>query len=68
MLHAAGVPFEDVRVEKIEHVGDLNKLPFRQIPILEAKGHVIAQSNAINRYAESETEGPRAEGSREPAG
>ena len=49
MLHAAGVPFEDVRVEKIEHVGDLNKLPFRQIPILEAKGHVIAQSNAINR-------------------
>eukprot|EP00743_Colponemidia_sp_Colp-15_P000179 GILK01000206.1.p1 GENE.GILK01000206.1~~GILK01000206.1.p1 ORF type:complete len:223 (-),score=42.06 GILK01000206.1:103-735(-) len=49
---AAGVEFEDNRIEqdKWPAVKAELPLPFKQVPILETKGQVLAQSNTIAKY------------------
>ncbi|KAF8355332.1 hypothetical protein PRIPAC_96955 [Pristionchus pacificus] len=54
ILHLAGVPFEDVRLSEEKWAGLKNKTPYGQLPILEFRGKVLAQSNAINRYLANE--------------
>ncbi|GAC1353218.1 MAG: hypothetical protein NVS3B20_27150 [Polyangiales bacterium] len=47
-LHVAGVPFEDVRIQREEWPALKPKTPFGSLPILEMPGRpVLAQSNAI---------------------
>jgi len=48
----AGLPFEDCRLtqEEFQKLKDNGKLPFGQLPALEADGTIIVQSAAIIRY------------------
>jgi len=48
---AAGVPYEDVRIERGDWPGDHKAAtPFGQIPVLEVDGVKLCQSNACARY------------------
>lgn len=49
-LHAAGIPFEDVRWSFQDFGEKRGDLRFNAIPTLEIDGKVITQSNAIGRY------------------
>jgi len=49
-LRIGGVPFEDVRIPGPEWPKHRDTMPFRAMPVLEADGKVITQSNTINRY------------------
>jgi len=50
VLAAAGVQYEDNRIESPAELKEKGVLPFGQIPILEVDGQIIAQSVAIARY------------------
>ncbi|CAH1247076.1 HPGDS [Branchiostoma lanceolatum] len=52
---AAGVEFEDVRLEREEWRLLKETSPMGQLPMLEVGGQVICQSGAIYRYAAKET-------------
>ncbi|XP_066304194.1 glutathione S-transferase-like [Branchiostoma lanceolatum] len=52
---AAGVEFEDVRLEREEWRLLKETSPMGQLPMLEVGGQVICQSGAIFRYAAKET-------------
>ena len=49
-LHIAGIPFEDRRIARKDWAAVRDTFPFQAVPVLEADGKVIAQSNTINRY------------------
>ncbi len=49
-LSIAGVPFEDDRVPFQDWQRRKPETPFGALPVLEADGKVLAQSNTINRY------------------
>ncbi|GMS98980.1 hypothetical protein PENTCL1PPCAC_21155, partial [Pristionchus entomophagus] len=46
----AGVPFEDVRIERVRWPQIKPHTPFGQLPLLEVDGEPIAQSAAILRF------------------
>jgi glutathione S-transferase len=49
-LSIGGIPFEDDRVKPVEWENLKAHTPFGALPVLEVDGHVVAESNAINRY------------------
>jgi glutathione S-transferase len=49
-LHIGGIAFEDHRIAGTEWPAFRDKTPFFAIPTLEVDGHVVSQSNSINRY------------------
>lgn len=49
-LHVGGVAFEDHRIPGPEWPKHRDTMPFRTMPVLEADGKVLTQSNTINRY------------------
>jgi glutathione S-transferase len=49
-LYIAGIPFEDQRVAGKDWPAFRDKTPFLALPTLEVDGHVVSQSNSINRY------------------
>ena len=49
-LHIGGIAFEDRRIAGPEWPKHRDQMPFRAMPVLEADGKVITQSNTINRY------------------
>ena len=49
-LSISGIPFEDDRVPPSEWGSRKTQTPFGALPVLDADGHVLSQSNAINRY------------------
>src|SRR3990170_1821809 len=49
-LSIAGIPFEDDRVPLADWPRRKGDTPFGALPVLEADGKILAQSNAINRY------------------
>jgi glutathione S-transferase len=49
-LSIAGIPFEDDRVPLADWPRRKSDTPFGALPVLEADGKILAQSNAINRY------------------
>ena len=49
-LYIAGIAFEDQRVAGKDWPAFRDKTPFFALPTLEVDGHVVAQSNSINRY------------------
>lgn len=49
-LHAAGIPFEDVRWSFPEFGEHRGALRFNAVPTLEIDGNMYTQSNAISRY------------------
>lgn len=51
-LHYAGVSFEDVRLDWAAFCAlrDQDTFPYRQVPVLEVDGEVVAQSAAIARF------------------
>ena len=49
-LHVGGIAFEDHRIPGPEWPRHRDQMPFRAMPVLEADGKVITQSNTINRY------------------
>jgi prostaglandin-H2 D-isomerase / glutathione transferase len=49
-LHIGGLPFEDRRVAFKDWDAHRDAAPFQALPVLEVDGHVVAQSNTINRY------------------
>lgn len=50
LFHAAGVPFEDVRLTKEEFQAMKPTLPFEQLPVLEVDGKIYAQTLGIATY------------------
>ena len=46
----SGIPFEDDRVPPSEWGSRKTQTPFGALPVLDADGQVLSQSNAINRY------------------
>jgi len=46
----AGVPFEDVRVQRDDWPQQKEKMPFGQMPVLEVDGKKLSQFMAIMRY------------------
>ncbi|XP_077999274.1 hematopoietic prostaglandin D synthase-like isoform X1 [Glandiceps talaboti] len=56
ILAAAGVEYDDIRFEDDEWLKEkeTGKYPFRQLPILEVDGVILAQSRAIARFVASE--------------
>jgi len=50
LFAAAGVPYEDVRVDLAKWTEMKPSTPFGQIPILEVEGVKLCQSRAIARY------------------
>jgi glutathione S-transferase len=51
---AAGVPYEDVRVDRPQWLELKPTTPFGQIPVLEVEGVKLCQSKAIARYLAGE--------------
>jgi prostaglandin-H2 D-isomerase / glutathione transferase len=49
-LHIGGVAFEDRRIPGKDWPKHRDQMPFQAMPVLEADGKVITQSNTINRY------------------
>lgn len=49
-MHLAGLPFEDRRIAQKDWPALRDQMPFQALPVLEADGTLLAQSNAINRY------------------
>jgi glutathione S-transferase len=49
-LAIAGIPFEDDRVSFQDWPRRKSETPFHAVPVLEADGRALTQSNAINRY------------------
>jgi prostaglandin-H2 D-isomerase / glutathione transferase len=49
-LYIAGIAFEDQRVAGKDWPAFRDKTPFLALPTLEVDGHVVSQSNSINRY------------------
>jgi glutathione S-transferase len=49
-LHMGGIPFDDDRISFQEFGAQRENFPFRCVPVAEIDGHVVSQSNAINRY------------------
>lgn len=49
-LHVGGIAFEDHRIPGSEWPKHRDLMPFRAMPVLEADGKVLTQSNTINRY------------------
>ena len=49
-LSMSGIPFEDDRVPPSEWGSRKTQTPFGALPVLDADGQVLSQSNAINRY------------------
>ncbi|MGE3395202.1 MAG: glutathione S-transferase family protein [Steroidobacteraceae bacterium] len=49
-MHLGGVAFEDRRIARQDWAAMRDRFPFQALPVLEADGKMIAQSNAINRY------------------
>lgn len=49
-LHVGGVAFEDHRIAGPDWPKHRDTMPFRAMPVLEADGKVLTQSNTINRY------------------
>jgi len=49
-LVLGGVPFEDLRIPGAEWPQHRDRMPFRAMPVLEADGKVVTQSNTIIRY------------------
>lgn len=49
-LHAAGLPFEDVRWSFPEFGEKRQAAPFHAVPFIEIDGKIVTQSNAISRY------------------
>ncbi|GAB9463272.1 Glutathione s-transferase [Globisporangium polare] len=50
-FHIGGVPFVDERMSRDAFMSTKAAFPFGQIPVLEVDGQVLAQSQAILRYA-----------------
>ncbi|TMW62183.1 hypothetical protein Poli38472_009676 [Pythium oligandrum] len=50
-LYMGNIPFQDVRLSRQEFDELKPTLPYNQLPVLEVNGQVIAQSQAILRYA-----------------
>ena len=49
-LHVGGIAFEDHRIPGPEWPRHRDTMPFRTMPVLQADGKVLTQSNTINRY------------------
>jgi glutathione S-transferase len=49
-LYIAGIAFEDQRIAGKDWPAFRDKTPFLALPTLEVDGHVVSQSNSINRY------------------
>ena len=49
-LHVGGIAFEDHRIPGPEWPKHRDTMPFRTMPVLQADGKVLTQSNTINRY------------------
>jgi glutathione S-transferase len=49
-LYIAGIAFEDQRVAGKDWPAFRDQTPFLALPTLEVDGHVVSQSNSINRY------------------
>lgn len=49
-LHLGGIAFEDHRIAGKDWPAIRDKTPFLALPTLEVDGHVVSQSNSINRY------------------
>ena len=49
-LHAAGIPFEDIRLSFAEFSKMRQETRFNALPVLEIDGAAVTQSNAISRY------------------
>jgi prostaglandin-H2 D-isomerase / glutathione transferase len=49
-LSIAGIAFEDRRITFDAWKRIKAQMPYRTLPILEIDGHILSQSNAINRY------------------
>jgi len=50
VMHIAGIAFEDKRIAGKDWPALRDKTPFQSMPVLEADGKLITQSNTINRY------------------
>ena len=50
-LTIGNIPFEDCRFPISEWPAMKERMPLRQVPVMEVDGQVITQSNTINRYA-----------------
>ncbi|XP_064615242.1 glutathione S-transferase-like [Liolophura sinensis] len=51
---AAGVKYEDIRISFDDWPSHKQKMPFRQMPVLEVDGKQLSQSYAIVRYLANE--------------
>jgi len=49
-LHAAGIPFEDIRLSFAEFSKMRQDTPFNALPVFEIDGVAVTQSNALCRY------------------
>ena len=49
-LHIGGIAFEDHRIAGKDWPAFRDNTPFLALPTLEVDGHVVSQSNSINRY------------------
>ncbi len=49
-MHLGGIAFEDKRIAGKDWPALRDKTPFQAMPMLEADGKVITQSNTLNRY------------------
>lgn len=49
-LHAAGIPFEDIRLSFAEFSKMRQDTPFNALPVFEIDGLAVTQSNALCRY------------------